>query len=206
MTNNTVVRIITGMAKHSHREAILEAGRTVMFRKGYVGSGVRDIVAEASVPQGSFTNHFRSKEVFAKEVLDRYFASLKEAVDQSLGDKLISPRQRINRYLDIIIGRLAEDGFQRGCLIGDLSLEAAPQSELLRERLREIFSEWSAPFADCIAEGQASGEISDAFEPSDLAEFVIAAWEGAILRMKVSRDAEPLERFRRIVFATILKR
>ncbi|WP_132528498.1 TetR/AcrR family transcriptional regulator [Rhizobium sp. BK376] len=193
------------MTKHSHREAILEAGRTVMFRKGYVGSGVRDIVAEASAPQGSFTNHFRSKEAFAKEVLDRYFASLKEAVHEALGDKRLTPRQRINRYLDIIIDRLAVDGFQRGCLIGDLSLEAAPQSELLRQRLSEIFPEWSAPFAECIAEGQASGEISDAFEPDDMAEFLIAAWEGAILRMKVSRDAEPLERFRRFVFATVLK-
>ncbi|MCZ3378222.1 TetR/AcrR family transcriptional regulator [Rhizobium sp. AG207R] len=194
------------MAKHSHREAILEAGRTVMFRKGYVGSGVRDIVAEAAVPQGSFTNHFRSKEEFTREVLDRYFASLKDAMAESLGDKRLTPSQRINRYLDIIIGRLAEDGFQRGCLIGDFSLEAAPQSDLLRERLSDIFPEWSAPFADCIAEGQASGEISDAFEPNDLAEFLIAAWEGAILRMKVSRDVEPLERFKRIVFATVLKR
>lgn len=177
-----------------------------MFRKGYVGSGVRDIVAEAAVPQGSFTNHFRSKEEFTREVLDRYFASLKDAMAESLGDKRLTPSQRINRYLDIIIGRLAEDGFQRGCLIGDFSLEAAPQSDLLRERLSDIFPEWSVPFADCIAEGQASGEISDAFEPNDLAEFLIAAWEGAILRMKVSRDVEPLERFKRIVFATVLKR
>ena len=46
-----------------------------MFRKGYVGAGVRDIVAEAPAPQGSFTNHFRSKEEFAREVLDLYFRS-----------------------------------------------------------------------------------------------------------------------------------
>jgi TetR/AcrR family transcriptional repressor of nem operon len=193
------------MPKHSHREAILEAGRKVMFRKGYIGAGVRDIVAEASAPQGSFTNHFRSKEEFTREVLDKYFDSLKEAVEEALGNKQLAPSQRINRYLDLIIGRLADDGFQRGCLIGDLSLEAAPQSELLRARLSEIFPEWSAPFAACIAEGQASGEFSSAFNPDDLAEFLIAAWEGAILRMKVSRDAEPLERFRRIVFATVLK-
>ena len=38
-----------------------------MVRKGYVGAGVRDIVAEGvRQPQGSFTNHFRSKEAFAR--------------------------------------------------------------------------------------------------------------------------------------------
>ena len=120
------------MAKHSHRNTILEAGRKVMFRKGYIGAGVRDIVAEAGVPQGSFTNHFRSKEEFTKEVLDLYFRDLQCAIETALGDVRLRPRQRIEKYLDIITGRLAADGFSRGCLIGDLSLEAAPQSEMLR--------------------------------------------------------------------------
>jgi AcrR family transcriptional regulator len=31
-----------------------------MFRKGYIGAGIRDIAAEAAAPHGSFTNHFRS--------------------------------------------------------------------------------------------------------------------------------------------------
>ena len=48
-----------------------------MFRSGYEGATVRDICAAAGAPQGSFTNHFRSKEAFAQEVLDRYFANLK---------------------------------------------------------------------------------------------------------------------------------
>ena len=130
-----------------------------MSRKGYVGAGVRDIVAEASAPQGSFTNHFRSKEEFAREVLDLYFDHIKRAVAEALEDRSLSPRERLRRYLDIITDRLASAEFGRGCLIGDFSLEAAPQSEMLRTRLSEIFAEWRSPFAACIAEGQATGEI-----------------------------------------------
>lgn len=193
------------MGRHSLRDRILEAGLKVMFRKGYVGAGVRDIVAEAPAPQGSFTNHFRSKEEFAREVLDRYFDDLKLLVAETLGDTSRTPRQRLKRYLDIITERLAKDGFNRGCLIGDFSLEAAPQSEMLRMRLAEIFAEWRSPFAACIAEGQAAGEIAATFTPEDLAEFLLSSWEGAILRMKVERDAEPLERFKRIAFATVFK-
>lgn len=174
-----------------------------MLRKGYVGAGVRDIVAEAGVPQGSFTNHFQSKEEFAKEVLDLYFGDLKTAIDEALGDTRLTPRDRIARYLDIITERLAGDGFSRGCLIGDFSLEAAPQSDLLRERLLEIFAEWSAPFAACIAEGQKSGDIASTFPPDDLAEFLLGGWEGAILRMKVSRDTKPLERFKTIMLSIV---
>ena len=193
------------MARHSLRERILEAGLKVMFRKGYVGAGVRDIVAEAPAPQGSFTNHFRSKEEFAREVLDLYFDNLKLVVQETLGDNSRSPRQKLKRYLDIITERLANAEFSRGCLIGDFSLEAAPQSEMLRARLANIFIEWRTPFAACIAEGQATGEIAAEFAAEELAEFLLSSWEGAVLRMKVARNAEPLERFKRIVFATVFK-
>jgi TetR/AcrR family transcriptional regulator, transcriptional repressor for nem operon len=193
------------MARHSLRDRILDAGLQVMFRKGYVGSSVRDIVAEAPAPQGSFTNHFRSKEEFAREVLDRYFDDLQRLVAETLGDVSRTPRQRLKHYLDLITERLAAAEFSRGCLIGDFSLEAAPQSEMLRSRLADIFAEWRSPFAACITEGQAAGEIAATFAPQELAEFLLASWEGAILRTKVERNSEPLERFKRIAFATVFK-
>lgn len=193
------------MARASLRERILEAGLKVMFRQGYIGSGVRDIVAAAEAPQGSFTNHFRSKEAFAREVLDRYFDNVKGLVAQALDDKSLAPRARLKRYLDIITTRLEADAFNRGCLIGDFSLEAVPHSDMLRERLQIIFTEWRAPFAACIAEAQAAGEIAKTFPPDELAEFLLSSWQGAILRMKVARNAEPLERFKRIAFATVFK-
>ena len=87
------------MPKGSLRDNILEAGLRVMFRKGYGGAGVRDIVAEASAPQGSFTNHFRSKEAFAGEVLDRYFVYLKGLVRQALDNEALTPRQRLRLSL-----------------------------------------------------------------------------------------------------------
>lgn len=193
------------MARPSIRDRILDAGLKVMFRSGYSASSVRDVMAEAEGPQGSFTNHFRSKEAFAGEVLDRYFGHVQQLVAGALGDRTLPPRERLRRYLDVITDRLANDGFTRGCLIGDFSLEAAPQSEPLRQQLAHIFAEWRVPFADCIAEGQAAGEIDPTFSPDELAEFLLASWEGAILRMKVDRSSSALERFKTIAFHTVFK-
>ena len=193
------------MSKPSLREDILKAGLKVMFRSGYNGSTVRDICAAAGAPQGSFTNHFRSKETFAEEVLDRYFSNVQNAVREALDDKSLTPRQRLKRYLDIITGRLESDKWGRGCLIGDFSLETTSQSKPLRGRLQAIFREWRFPFALCIAEAQSTGEIDSTFDPIDLAEFLLASWEGAILRMKVERGPAALERFKRIVFQTVFK-
>jgi TetR/AcrR family transcriptional repressor of nem operon len=191
--------------KPSLRDTILDAGLKAMFRTGYNGTSVRDITAAAGAPQGSFTNHFRCKEAFASEVLDRYFDHVRGLVAQALDDTSLTPRMRLRRYLDIITGRLEGDGFGRGCLIGDFSLEASGSSELLRSRLVGIFQEWRAPFAACIAEAQRSGEIASEFDAVELAEFLLASWQGAMLRMKVERGPAPLERFKEIVFQTVFK-
>ena len=203
MTYNTYERIKYAMPKPSLREKLLNAGFWVMYGKGYLGAGIRDIAAAADAPLGSFTNHFRSKEDFAVEILDRFFAETRELVGQALNDTSLSPRERLRRYLDIITERLESRGFAYGCIIGDFSLEAAPHSEKIRARLSEVFTEWRAPFAATIAEAQKVGEIDKAFAPEELAEFLLSSWEGAILRMKVERSAAPLERFKSIAFATV---
>jgi TetR/AcrR family transcriptional regulator, transcriptional repressor for nem operon len=176
-----------------------------MFRSGYQGSSVRDICAAAGAPQGSFTNHFRSKESFAVEVLDNYFDYLRGLVTEALNDDTLTPRQRLKRYLDVITDKLERDRWRIGCLIGDFSLQASSHSKLLRQRLNAIFHEWQALFASCIAAAQSAGEVDSQFSATELAELLLASWEGAILRMKVERSPAALERFKKIAFATVFK-
>ena len=191
------------MSRPSLRDQILRAGLPVMFRSGYHAASVRDICAAARAPQGSFTNHFRSKEAFAVEVLDRYFDYLKGLVTDALNDETLTPRQRLKHYLDVITDKLARDRWTIGCLIGDFSLQASSHSKLLRERLDSIFREWRTMFASCIAAAQSAGEVDSQFGATDLAEFLLASWEGAILRMKVERSPAALKRFKAIAFETI---
>jgi TetR/AcrR family transcriptional repressor of nem operon len=193
------------MPKHSHREALLDAGLQTMFRKGYVGATVRDIASEAGAPQGSFTNHFASKEAFASEVLDAYFEHVRTLMDAASADPELTPRGRIVRYLDLVTERLVSDEFVRGCLIGDLSIEGPGHSDLLRTQLRSIYTEWTDRFASWIADAQATSEIGDQLDAAVLADFLITGWEGAILRMKVEKSRDPLDRFRAVVFTTLFK-
>lgn len=194
------------MPKPSLRESLLDAGLEVFFRSGYSHSGVREIAAAARAPQGSFTNHFASKEAFASEVVDRYFEYVKGIMDSTLGDRSLSPRERIRSYLDVITAKLQSAEWARGCLIGNLSLEVTPHSDRLRQQLSRIFAEWREPFATCIAEAQAAGEIDSDIPAADLADVLLAGWHGAMLRMKVDRDPKPLEQFKRVAFATYLSR
>ena len=68
--------------------------------------------------------------------------------------------------------------------------------------LRSTFMRRIAPSQ----EAQAIGEIDSSFDPIDLAEFLLASWEGAILRMKVERSPAALDRFKDIVFETVFSK
>jgi TetR/AcrR family transcriptional repressor of nem operon len=184
------------MARPSHREKIIESGVDTAYRRGFATTGLREFAAAAGVPAGSFTNHFRSKEAFGIVVLDRYFEQLQDIVERTLRDETCAPLDRLRAYFDTIIGRLQSVGWRHGCLIGNMSLEAAEHSE--------VFAAWVEPFREAVKAGQARGEVRADLEANEIAEFLLAGWHGAMMRMKVERSPEPLERFKRIAFATVL--
>jgi len=193
------------MSRPSHREHLIETGVETLMRQGFTNAGVRDIVAAAGVPLGSFTNHFRSKEAFAIEVLDRYFASIRGVMAKTLEATDMPPHQRLSAYLDTITELMRVSGWRYGCLLGNFGLEASGQSELIRERLQSIFADWRKPFIALVADAQNEGEISAGLAPDDVAEFLLAGWHGAILRMKIERSDDALNRFRRVIDATLFQ-
>ncbi|MDP9861217.1 MULTISPECIES: TetR/AcrR family transcriptional regulator [Streptosporangium] len=192
------------MARPSKKEQILREGLEVVRRRGFNAAGVRDITSAAGVPQGSFTNHFTSKEAFGLEILDRYFADVHTTMAATVEGAGSGPLERLRAYFDAITDRLEDRGWHHGCLIGNMSLEVAEHSEAIRARLTEIFSQWREPFARCLLEAEAAGQIRLDVPAVELADFLITSWQGAILRMKVERTPEPLERFKRVVFATVI--
>ena len=191
------------MARPSHREKILASGVLLLHERGFAATGVRDIASSAGVPLGSFTNHFRSKEDFGIAVLDRYFEGLETVAQATLGDQTRTPFGRLHAYFDVITAWLAEVGWRYGCMVSNLSLEAAEHSEPLRERLSQILRRLTQRFAEAVRDCQAAGNLRDDCDADDLATILLAAWHGILLRMKVDRSPKPLEKFRRTFFALI---
>ena len=176
---------------------------TTLHERGYARAGIREITAEAGVPQGSFTNHFSSKEDFAAVVLDRYRGVTQVIMDTTLRDTTRGPTERLRAYFDAITALLEQAGWRRGCLVGNMSLEAAGQSELLRAQLAEICIGFDHSFEEAIRAGQDAGEIRRDLDAPDLATFLLSSWQGAMMRMKVDRGPKPIEQFKRVLFAMI---
>jgi TetR/AcrR family transcriptional regulator, transcriptional repressor for nem operon len=181
------------------REALLEAGLRIVHARGLAATGVRDIATAARVPQGSFTNHFRSKEAFGVLVLDRYAERIDAIMRETLGDESIGPAERLRAYFDRIAASAAEVQWRRGCMVPDLAGEIAFHDDALRERLVAVLAQQSAQFEKVVRLLRPGDEQGAA----DLGGFLLAAWHGTLLRMKVERNASALDRFRRML-ATLL--
>ena len=193
------------VGKPSNRERILTEGLRVVHERGFAGASVRDIVEAAKVPQGSFTNHFASKEAFCLEILDLYFEGTRAMIQETLRNESLSPPKRLRAFVDAQINYLKRNGWRNGCLVGNFSAEASEHSEVIRKRIVQIFEEMRQSVAYCLRAAVKSGDLSRKNECDELAGFLIASLQGAILQSKAERTAVPLERFKRLLFSTLLQ-
>jgi TetR/AcrR family transcriptional repressor of nem operon len=196
---------IRAMAKPSNRERILTEGLRVVHERGYAGASVRDIVQAAGVPQGSFTNHFTSKEAFGLEIIDLYFADARELMRRTLQNDALPPLQRMRDYIEATKAHLARDSMRNGCLFGNFTAEACDHSELIRQRLIEIFAEVQGAVADCLKAAVQTGELPADFKCHDVAGFVVSSLQGANLLAKAQRSPVPVDCLTQVLFSTVLR-
>jgi TetR/AcrR family transcriptional regulator, transcriptional repressor for nem operon len=192
------------MGRPSFRDKIIASGMQTVHERGFASAGLREITAKAGVAQGSFTNHFASKDEFGVAVLDHYFDQIRAVIAQTLRNVDRTPMERLRAYFDAITELFAATGWRHGCLAGNMALEAAEHSELIRRRLSDIFAEWTPPFAQVIREAQMTGQIWADLNSEDAGAALLEAWHGAMLRMKVERSPAPLDRFKRLILPALL--
>jgi TetR/AcrR family transcriptional repressor of nem operon len=192
------------MSKPSHREKLLTEGLRVVHARGFANASVRDIVQAAGVPQGSFTNHFTSKEAFGLEVIDLYFASSSALIRDTLRNDALPPLERLRLYIDAGKGPQSREALRNGCLLGNFAAEACDHSEPIRQRLLEIFGEVQKSVAYCLEAAVDAGEVAPGLDCDAVAAFIVSSLQGAKLMAKARRSAAPVERFKEVLFAVVL--
>jgi TetR/AcrR family transcriptional repressor of nem operon len=192
------------MPRPSNKEKLLADGLRVVHERGFGASSVRDITQAAGVPQGSFTNHFASKEAFGLEILERYRAMTSAAVRATLRNDRLPPLDRLRAWIDGQLSYLRKDDMRRGCLYGNLSAEASEASDAIRFRVASVFAENQASVAYCLEAAVEAGELAPKTDVQELAGFIVSSLQGAILVAKSQRSPIPVERFERVLFRHML--
>ena len=189
------------MARASLREKIVDAALERFHAQGFNGCSVQDITEAAGAPKGSFYNHFKTKELLALEVLDRY----REHCDPGMlfeGDK--PPLQRLRAHFEFLAARLERWAFNRGCMIGNFAADMADSYPAMRAALNEALVGSSEAVASILRQAQADGVLSKHKDPDLLARFLINSWQGAVTRSRMVKSRAPLDDFLTVVFDMLL--
>jgi TetR/AcrR family transcriptional repressor of nem operon len=187
------------MPKHNTKDLLLSKGAEIIHRRGFQDTGILEILEAAGVPKGSFYYYFKSKEDFGLQVIDVYAAVMFQSLQDNISLGEVSAVEKIRQFFRDMTDRASQGGFS-GCPLGNVSQEMGEINKTLRDKLEEIFNRLEREIAALLREAQVDSEIDSKVNPEQMAVFLVNSWEGALIRMKLTRDMVPFEIFERIAF------
>ncbi len=191
--------------RESTKDRILETGAEIIHLKGFNHTGIQEILKAAGVPKGSFYNYFRNKDDFGLQIIDHFTAQFDLLTKHILEDGAIPPLERIERVLNLFMDFFQSKDYSYGCPVGNLSQEMGDLSPAFREKLKGAIDLMVESYSKVLAEAQASGDISELLDVREAANFIVASWHGALIRMKLVKSLEPLKNHSKFIFDCILR-
>ena len=186
------------MTKNNTREDLLQKGFDLFHIKGYNGTGIGEITGAVKVSKGSFYNHFKKKESFVIEMLDNFGEILATEHQQILSNPKLKPLERVKQFYESKTKSVIQvTQFKKGCIISNMCQEVADNSELVAKSVDQAFEGMRIALSNCLEEAKTLGSIDTDEDTELLAEFILNSWNGALMRVKASRNSKALDAFLR---------
>lgn len=191
------------LARGDTRRALVWCGTELLTERGFQVTGIDEVLKRVGVPKGSFYHFFASKHAFGQAVIQNYVDYYARKMRRLFDNPARSPLQRLRDFVDDAKQGMLKYGYRRGCLIGNLGQELASLDEVFRVQLEEVLCSWERRVAACLEEALQQGELPAGTDAMALSRFFWIGWEGAVLRAKLTRNAEPLDHFADLYFASV---
>ena len=180
------------------KQRILYASAELFRRRGYTGTGLKQISQASQAPFGSLYHHFPGgKEELGEDVIresGEFFRVLVESVFDGEPDLVSGVRAVFDGAAETV--RVTD--FQDACPIAVIALEVASTNERLRLATADVFESWIT---------SATTRFAAAGFPRrrarELALALIAALEGAFVLARALRDTTALSVAGRTLAATV---
>lgn len=162
------------------KEQIIHESMRLFSLKGFLSTGISDIISAADTSKGGFYNHFSSKEELFSTVLDEAQKIWRQRVLDGLRE-IESPTERIKQLLRNYHERYLQDfeNFPGGCIFITLSVELDDQIPHLMEKISEGFEGFRALLEQFILEGIDKGELSPQLAAEDCSNLLFTGMLGA---------------------------
>ena len=175
------------------RRSILEAAFHEIYRHGYQGMRLDDVVAATGLTKGALYHHFPNKQALGYAVVDEI---IRDMIDQVWLQPLAAssdPLAEIIRFIGHMESLLGGDIVTLGCPMNNLAQEMSPLDEGFRTRLDAVYQEWRAGIQSALERAQQSGDIRQDIDCAKTATFVLAAFSGCIGVAKNAQSSGQLQ-------------
>lgn len=184
------------------KQDLLELGLSLLLKHGYTDLGVATLLERAGVPKGSFYHHFENKESFGLQAIDMYMQDVHAALDSAFADDRSDPLDQIRQFFEIVSDGYKGEGYL-GCLLGGLGQELSGISPTFRKKVEACFTVIARRFEKALERARARGQLRKGVDPHELADLLVNCWEGAALRSRLRRNANPLGQMLDFYFSAV---
>jgi TetR/AcrR family transcriptional repressor of nem operon len=194
------------MPKEQNKETkkmILAVGAEIVHNKGFNNTGIQEVLNRANVPKGSFYFYFQSKNDFGLQLIDFYAQFIYARLDEAEALSGVSALDKMQHFFAGFVDLFEKNKCRGGCPIGNMAQEMGDLNEEFRERLQAVYACLQSRIARLLDQARKEGQLRTDVHTRDLAGFMLNAWQGAILQMKVVKSTAPLQSFEEIVFGSL---
>ena len=174
------------MKASERRLAILASAAPVFNTKGFSGTSIADILEATDLEKGGLYNHFSSKEElavaafeFAMETVTAHFTKALKGTESGL-PRLLAYLMAFERY----IGKPPVAG---GCPIANVTIEADDALPFFRDAVQKAFEDMRYLVLHNVDRGVAKGHFRSDVDRDEIADFMVATLEGAIVMARGMR-------------------
>jgi AcrR family transcriptional regulator len=170
------------------KERILDSSGELFRRQGYMGTGVKQILAEAGAPFGSLYHFFPGgKSELGAETIRRSGFLYGLLLGEYAGPEVDLPTG-IRAFFAGAAETLRETDYADACPIATVALEVSSTDEELRRACAEVFEAWIAGGTERFV-----GAGIDRDTARTLVIQMLAGLEGAFVLSRALRSTEPVE-------------
>jgi TetR/AcrR family transcriptional repressor of nem operon len=173
------------------RLRILRAAADLFHRQGVRATSPDQVIAASETGKGQFYHYFKSKEGLVHAVLQEHLRSIASGVAAVGYD--VDSWQDLERWFAVHLELQKSFHMTRGCPFGTIGNEVTSNDELIRQDLHLLFEVIRGKLAAFFIGEKARGRLVASANEHELANFCIAAVQGAMLMGKIQRDSETVE-------------
>jgi AcrR family transcriptional regulator len=173
------------------RLRILRAARDLFHAQGVAATSPDQVIEASGTGKGQFYYYFESKEGLVHAVLQDYLEEIRSGRNPVSFE--IAEWKDLERFFFVHLEM--QQGFRmtRGCPFGTIGNGVTERDELIRQDLNLIFELVKANLAAFFIREKAAGRMSSEADEEQLADFCLAAVQGAMLMGKIRRSSETVE-------------